>query len=172
MSETPPVIWQVTAGRADAWREIRLEALRLAPDAFDPTFAEWSDRPLADFAARLDAIETWAAGDRQGLPLAVAGWQPGWTPGTEDTGWITAVYTRPAARGRGLMSALLRQIADRAAAAGMVRLGLHVGLANTAARAVYRRAGFTETGAPFVNDRGIAEIEMHRPSLEPPAPSR
>ena len=172
MSETPPVIWQVRAEQADTWREIRLEALRLAPDAFDSTCAEWSDRPLADVAARLDGTQTWAAGDRPGLPLAVAGWQPGWTPGTEDTGWITAVYTRPAARGRGLMSALLPQIADRAAAAGMVRLGLHVGLANTAARAVYRRAGFTETGAPFVNDRGIAEIEMHRPSLEPPAPSR
>ncbi|WP_156965380.1 hypothetical protein [Paracoccus sphaerophysae] len=58
MSETPPVIWQVRAVQADTWREIRLEALRLAPDAFDPTFAEWSVRPLSDFTARLDAIET------------------------------------------------------------------------------------------------------------------
>ena len=116
MSETTPVIWQVTAELAHAWREIRLEALRLAPDAFDSTCAEWSDRPLADVAARLDGTQTWAAGDRPGLPLAVAGWQPGWTPGTEDIGWITAVHTRPVARGRGLMSALLREIADRAAA--------------------------------------------------------
>lgn len=158
-----PRLWRLTPDRAAEWREIRLAALALDPDAFGTRLAEWQDRPLAAFAARLAATEVWAAGDTPGQPRAVAAWQPGWTPGTEDMGWITAVFTRPEARGRGLMAAILARIAERASAAGFARLGLHVGCHNLTAQRVYRRAGFAPEGAPFRNERGIPEIEMHRP---------
>lgn len=164
-----PVIWQLTPDRAKEWRQIRLEALRAAPDAFGATLSEWADRPLEDFAARLSAVETWAAGLHPGTPLAVAGWRPGWTQGTGDMGWINAVYVTPAARGRGLMDALLARIAARAADARMVRLGLHVALANAPALACYRRAGFSEIGAPFRDESGLVAIEMQRPLPAPTA---
>lgn len=157
-----PLIWQLTPDRAEEWRAIRLEALTVSPDAFGSTLAEWIDRPIADFADRLSAVETWAAGDQTGTLLAVAGWQPGWTPGTEDMGWITGVFTKQDARGRGLMTALLSHIAQRVQAEGMVRLGLRVAIGNTAARETYKRNGFSEIGAPFVNEHGIREIEMQR----------
>ena len=107
---------------------------------------------------------------RPGHPLAVAAWEPGWTPGTERTGWITSVYARPDARGRGLVAALLARIAARASVAGMERLGLRVGIENLPARRRYAAAGFVTVGVPFVNDCGITEIEMTCPLPLPPDP--
>lgn len=165
---TGPLLWHLTADRVEEWRDIRAAALADCPEAFD--YAPGDAAPdLADSLARLAQAEIWAAGDRVGQPLAVAGWEQGWTPGTETTGWITSVYARPKARGRGLVAALLARIAARAQASGMDRLGLHVGVENRAAQAAYARAGFIPSGAPFVNEIGMVEIAMTCP-LVPPRP--
>lgn len=158
-----PVIWQLTPDRAEEWRFIRLTALADAPYALGDRFAEWVDRPVSDFAIRLETGEIFAAGYAVGQPLSVASWQQGWTPGTEDMGWIMDVFTINAARQRGLSAALLAHIAARAKAAGMIRLGLHVGAENLPALQTYTRAGFTVVGEPFINDLGIQEVELqHR----------
>lgn len=184
---TAASLWHLTPEHAAEWRAIRLAALADTPEAFDWPADDPAHRCLADCAARLAQAEIWAAGDRQDHALAVAGWEPGWTPGTETMGWITGVYARPEARGRGLVTALLARIADRAAAAGMDRLGLRVGVANAAARHRYEAEGFRQSGASFLNDAGLTEIEMLCPlpasdarsalsrspyMLEPPPPSR
>ena len=165
---TGPLVWHLTADRVEEWRDIRAAALADCPEAFD--YAPGDAAPdLADSLARLAQAEIWAAGDRLGHPLAVAAWEPGWTPGTETTGWITSVYARPKARGRGLVAALLARIAARAGASGMDRLGLHVGVENRAAQATYVRAGFLPSGAPFVNEVGMVEIAMTCPLAAPRA---
>ena len=84
-------------------------------------------------------------------------------------GWV---FTAPEARGRGLTALTLGRIAERAAAAGFRRLGLRVGSGNDAARRCYLRAGFRPVGAPFLNERGLPEIEMHRPLPAPAASAR
>ena len=162
LPQPPPLLWHLTPDRAEEWRAIRLAALADMPEAFDSPADDPAHRCLADSAARLAQAETWAAGDSPGAPLAVASWEPGWTPGTETMGWITGVYARPQARGRGLISALLTRIADRAQAAGMDRLGLRVGVANTAARRRYLAEGFITMGTPVLNEAGVIEIEMLR----------
>lgn len=164
---TDPALWRLTPDRAAEWRAIRLAALADTPEAFDLPADDPSHGSLADCAARLAQAEIWAAGERPGTPLAVAGWEPGWLPGTETTGWVSGVYALPDARGRGLVAALLARIADRAGAAGMVRLGLHVGQTNLPARRCYAAAGFVQLGAPFVNALGVTEIEMARPLRRP-----
>ncbi|MFV0408502.1 MAG: GNAT family N-acetyltransferase [Paracoccus sp. (in: a-proteobacteria)] len=156
-------LWQLTPERAGEWRAIRLEALRTAPQAFGSGIDEWEHRPLEDFAGRLAGCEMWAAGPAPGSAQAVASWEWGISPAEPDLGWVMSVYVRPEARGQGLSDAIFSRLAERAAAAGMTRMGLHVGRANTAAQALYRRAGFIETGGPpMLNERGNWEIEMRR----------
>lgn len=156
-------LWQLTPDRAAEWREIRLDALSCAPDAFGSDLDDWADRPLTDFAQRLATCEVWAAGPDLGQPRAVGGWEIDISPAEPDLGWITSVYTRPEARGMGLSDAIFRKIIANAAHAGMTRLGLHVGQRNLSAQRLYLRNGFVETGGPpMLNGRGIWEIEMRR----------
>ncbi|MBA4489998.1 GNAT family N-acetyltransferase [Paracoccus sp. S1E-3] len=172
MTERPFRLWQLTPDRAAEWRAIRLEALRLAPEAFGSSIDDWDGRPLEDFAARLAGCEVWAAGPAPGTPQAVASWEPGISPAEPDLGWVMSVYVRPEARGQGLGDAIFDRLIARAASAGMTRLGLHVGQANARAQALYARAGFIPTGAaPMLNERGLWEIEMRR-MLRPPLRQR
>jgi putative acetyltransferase len=67
-----------------------------------------------------------------------------------DHGEVKSMHTAEAARGRGVGSALLRQIVATARAAGMSRLSLETGAWPyfAPARALYARHGFVECG-PF-----------------------
>ncbi|WP_166461925.1 GNAT family N-acetyltransferase [Paracoccus alkanivorans] len=157
-------VWRLDTGRAAEWRDIRLASLRDAPEAFDATFSEWRDRPLTDFAARLEAVPTFAAGDQIGRALAVASWQAGLDPRDARRGWLLSVFARPEARGRGYAEAAIRAVLRDAAMAGMGSVGLHVLAANRAAQALYRRIGFRGTGrAGVTNSRGEPEVEMILP---------
>lgn len=156
-------LWCLTPDRAEEWRAIRLEALRTAPDAFGSAFDDWADRPLKDFAARLEDCEMWAAGPGPGHPRAVASWEADISPAEPDLGWVMSVFVAPDARGQGLGDAIFTCLIKRAEAAGMTRMGLHVGQNNLPAQALYERAGFVATGAPpMLNGRGSWEIEMRR----------
>lgn len=63
-----------------------------------------------------------------------------------DEAEILTLAVVPAARCRGVGTALLRAGMDRAAAAGAGCMFLEVGVANQAARRVYGAAGFAEVG--------------------------
>jgi putative acetyltransferase len=69
---------------------------------------------------------------------------------SEDHGELKSMHTAEAARGRGVGSALLRQIMAAARARGMSRLSLETGswAYFAPARALYARHGFVECG-PF-----------------------
>jgi putative acetyltransferase len=71
-----------------------------------------------------------------------------------DHGELKSMHTAEAARGRGVASALLRQIVATARARGMRRLSLETGAWSyfLPARALYARHGFVECG-PFGNYR-------------------
>lgn len=161
--------WRLSVGRAEEWREIRLESLRIAPEAFDTVLTEWQNRPLADFAARLEAVPTFAAGIEPGSPLAVASWQAQLDFRDPRRGWLLSVYARPKARGRGYAEAAIRAVLNDAISAGMSSAGLHVLAVSSHAIALYRRLGFVETVRDgLVNARGAPEIEMILPLRELP----
>lgn len=131
---------------AALWRDIRLEALEREPEQFSSRHADWVDRPLADFAARLEGASVWAAIDG-GRVLAVAAL----TPDVDGVGrgWVEAVYVRPEARGRGLARAVLAEAERVAREQRLGELRLEVRAANPAARGLYARLGFREVeGAP------------------------
>jgi GNAT superfamily N-acetyltransferase len=121
------------------WREIRLRALTVDPDAFGSALEReqgWSEadwrRRLADRHDRVARLD--------GVAVATAGWfvrEPGW-------GDVVAMWVDPAHRGQGLGRLLLDStVADVRAAGLRVRLWVADG---NPARAMYERAGFVATG--------------------------
>ena len=65
----------------------------------------------------------------------------------DDFAEVKRMYTRPAARGRGLAKAVLQRIEEEARAAGKTVLRLETGPYQHEAIGLYRRMGFTACGA-------------------------
>lgn len=79
--------------------------------------------------------------------------------------WLLAVYVRPAARGAGVLDALVDAAADWARGRGAVELVLEVHEDNARARTAYEKLGFVATGQrqPYGPDPTRNELEMRRP---------
>jgi GNAT superfamily N-acetyltransferase len=157
-------------------RDIRLAALRDAPDAFGSTYPEqaaftrerWLDRIAGNgtFLAYLDKGEP--VGDevaRVGDPGEPVGLAGGYQ---EESGVIELVsmWVRPRARGHGVGEALLDAVADWARTThNASALHLWVTETNKPARLLYERNGFTATGErqPVPSNPALTEIAMSRP---------
>ncbi|MFZ5752197.1 MAG: ribosomal protein S18-alanine N-acetyltransferase [Pseudomonadota bacterium] len=94
----------------------------------------WSAAELADLIA---SPSTLLAEATDGFALARV---------AADEAELLTIAVRPEARGRGLGSALLRDVLAAAAARGAGRMVLEVAADNAAALALYRREGFAECG--------------------------
>ncbi len=157
MAKTLPTIRRLSPEDVGIWRAIRLEALATAPQAFSSRHADWVDRPLADFAARLDTaaiFAAWAGGTLAGCAAL--------TPDTEDRhrAWVESVFVRPASRGKGVADSLMAAIVNEARDQGLTDLLLDVGAANGPARKTYQRAGFDRLGDRPPGSNDACEITM------------
>jgi ribosomal protein S18 acetylase RimI-like enzyme len=122
------------------WRTLRLQALLAAPQAFCSRYEDALAWPEARWRERLAGDGgCWLA--RDGAPVAMAAaWQQ------DGRFWLGSVYVVPAARGRGLLEALLERAVGWAREQGGLELALEVHEDNAPARRAYRRLGFVETG--------------------------
>ncbi len=134
-------------GRADAeiYRGIRLEALRSAPDAYGSTYQDWADAPLPVFADRTDASVVLGAFDTGAL-VGLSAMERDKGGNTRHRALVTAVFVRPAARGRGLAVTMIDELARIAVADGILQLELNVVTTNAVAIRAYERAGFRHVG--------------------------
>ena len=138
----PFTLRRLTADDAEAFREIRLEGLRLTPQAFTAALSEEAILPLETFRERLETHHVLGAFDADGLQ-GVMGLHLSDSPRTGHVGEIWGVYLREAARGTGLARRMLEQLAETAR--GRVEaLQLGVGFYNTPARRLYASVGFVE----------------------------
>ena len=89
---------RLTVADVEAWREIRLAALRNAPGAFSSTHRVEAARPLGDFAERLETSLVLAA-LRESRVVGVVGLAP--RPGPEEgrRAFLWGLYVRPEERG-------------------------------------------------------------------------
>ncbi|MCY1128582.1 GNAT family N-acetyltransferase [Frigidibacter sp. RF13] len=142
---------------SDLWRDIRLEALKRAPEQFSSSFADWAERPLADFAGRLESASVWAVIEA-GRAVAVAALTP--DDEARALGWVESVYVRPEARGRGLAQAVVARIERAGRERGYQELRLEVRAANPAARGLYARMGFHDVAGAGASCAGKCEIMM------------
>ena len=156
----------------DDWRshrDLRLEMLQAAPDAFftqDTDVAEldegtWRERIAAQchFQARLDD-------DAVG---SVGVWDDPETP--DDASTLVAMYVAPRARGAGVGERLVRAVFEEAAARGRSRVVLEVTEGNDPAIGLYRRMGFDFDGTrhPFPRKPHLQEVGMEK-VLDTPRP--
>ena len=142
-------------------RDIRLEALREAPDAFGSAYAreapfteeQWrgriSDRSVT-FLAYTDPVES---------PAGLAGVYV--EDGVAD---LVSMWVRPGYRGQRVGAVLVEAAASWAKAHEFGALYLWVTETNDAARRLYERCGFTATGnqQPLPSNPALTEIRMSR----------
>lgn len=150
------------------YRDIRLHALRDAPDAFGSTWGAEADRADADWAARVQAA---AASDRDRVLFAVDGglacglvWckLSATEPGMAD---LFQMWVAPAARGRGVGQALLAQAIAWAWQTGMRRVRLGVTDADSPAMRLYLAHGFRPVGGLQPLREG-SELQMQAMDLD------
>ena len=147
-----------------ALKALRLEALQETPIAFCERYAdalEVSDQGWQARAARGaeggDSFQVLAW--LRDLPVATA---VGFLDG--DDAVLAAVYVTPACRGRGLLDAMVEQVAAWAGERSCARLRLLVHETNLAAQRAYERLGFCPTGhrEPYPLDPATDEVELAR----------
>lgn len=148
----------------DEWeshRDIRLEMLLDAPDAFWFTHAD--EVGLTEARWREQLTGSWIVQARVGgSVVGSAGLGPHWEPGREQTATLWGMYVTPSARGRGVGELLVHAVLDEARRRGHAEVVLEVANTNTGAIALYERCGFTPTGAtsPHARRTDIHELEM------------
>ncbi len=134
------------------FRALRLEALRDSPQAFGSSYASdaaypdehWMGRLREAAAGRSVALFAEDAGELAGMIGAFFEAGP-------EVANVIAVYVRPAYRERGVGKLLVNAVLDRLRqmpGTGKARLMVNVDQAR--ALALYRRAGFVETGTERV----------------------
>ena len=157
LHEVVPDDWQ-------AHRDIRLEMLQDAPDAFWFTYADEAVYDEADWRERIEGAWLVQARDPGGV-LGSAGLGSHWEPERATTATLFGMYVAPRARGRGVGEALVKAVLEEAARRGKSEVLLEVTSTNTSAQSLYERCGFVRTGATHAHPRSseLHEIEMvHR----------
>ena len=131
---------------ADAaqYRELRLESLRLHPEAFASTFERESEQPLSWFEDRITQGNVFGAFAGDEL-AGVAGCWPQQGPKVSHKATLWGMYVRPAARNAGLGRRLVEAVVTHASTR-VEQLQLGVVSANEAAFGLYRSMGFSEFG--------------------------
>jgi RimJ/RimL family protein N-acetyltransferase len=136
---------------AEAYREVRLEGLRLHPEAFGADYEATAARPIEEW---LERARKGAAGDEGVTYVAEAAGQllgmvalvRNATVKTRHAATIYGVYVRPAWRGLGIADALLGACVEHGRTIGLRLVRLGVATCNIAAVRVYARCGFSVYG--------------------------
>ncbi|MEO7234253.1 MAG: GNAT family N-acetyltransferase [Lapillicoccus sp.] len=151
--------------RPDDWRahrDLRLEMLQDAPDAYWTQYADVVDLDEAAWRSRIAAQHHLHA-HADGHPVGSVGLFPD-PDEAPDTLTLVAMYVPPRARGRGVGERLVQAVLDEAVARGCGRVVLEVTSGNDPALALYERMGFRLTGrsAPHPRRADLLELSMER----------
>jgi RimJ/RimL family protein N-acetyltransferase len=131
---------------ADAalYREIRLEALQQAPEAFGSSFEQECSHSLAQFEEILEKSDVFGAFRGADL-LGMAGYRTQAGAKKAHKGYLWGMYVRAAARGTGVAKPLVEAVLDHARKR-VELVQLSVVAENEAAQRLYRRCGFVAYG--------------------------
>jgi GNAT superfamily N-acetyltransferase len=155
---------------ADEWRELRdlrLRALRDAPDAFGSTYEremEYPDQDWLEWAVDSgeggSSITVIALDDGRWIGMAMG------APHRDHRGeaGLFAMWVDPGARGAGVGRALIERVVVWAGSAGFAVLRLRVTVSNDAAVRLYGRMGFSDLGdrLPLRDGSDVLTMSMTR----------
>lgn len=157
-------IRRATAADLAAFKQIRLEALRLEGENFGSAYEDWEGLSDEEWLRRMENPVFLAF--RDGEPVGISGLLRERGIKTQHRALVIMVYLRKDVRGLGLAKRLIDTIVDQASRDGIRQLELHVRAANAAAIRFYEREGFTEIGripaATIFEGREVDEILMFR----------
>lgn len=141
------LIRTLEASDAQAYRDLRLEALSLSPEAFGSSYEEEASLPIETFRARIpasgpNAIFGAFAGDTL---VGMAGFAVYDRKKASHKGQMWGVYVQAQWRGRGLGKRLVQRVIEHAAQHVIV-LEAAVVLTNEGARHTYHALGFKPYG--------------------------
>jgi len=151
---------QLAASDLDSLREIRLEGLRLAPDAFGSTYESEQSAPVEKYAVWLDNSQIFGVFDDSHL-VGIAAFGQYTGPKDSHKGWLRALYVRSSHRRTGA-SRLLVQAVINAARPRVEQLHLSVVSTNIPAVRLYQSFGFTQYGLEprALKQNGIYQDEL------------
>ena len=129
---------------AGLYREIRLEALQQAPEAFGSTFEQEGSRSLAQFEEALTKADVFAA-FRETALLGMAGYRTQAGAKQAHKGLLWGMYVRSIARGTGVAKRLVEAVLGHARER-VELVQLTVVSENEAAQRLYRSCGFVAYG--------------------------
>ncbi|WP_338821611.1 GNAT family N-acetyltransferase [Bradyrhizobium septentrionale] len=130
---------------AAIYRDIRLEALRLSPEAFGTAYETESAHPVDWFAERLERGAAILGAFRGGELAGIVGFVAGVGPKQRHKGELVGMYVRPAARSAGVGRVLIDAALELAAETVELVL-IAVVKGNEQAHRLYRSAGVVEYG--------------------------
>lgn len=150
----------------DDFRKLRLEALRLHPEAFGASYDECSQKSLQFFAEQLSTSHVFGGFDVNNTLQGMIGVSRSSLLKLSHVANIWGMYVRAEKRGSGLSAGLMDAALEAASSAKTLKLS--VVTTNRAAYALYRSFGFTEwandTAALCVNGVFHDEFLMRRDS--------
>ncbi|ADU99493.1 GNAT family N-acetyltransferase [Alicycliphilus denitrificans] len=172
-----PRITVLAAAHAPAYKALRDEALRCAPEAFTSDYATAVQRPAQSYAPRLSmpADEGFFLGawDADGALLGSIGCQREERAQQRHMATVVAMMVAPQAQRRGIGRQLLRAcLAQAERMAGLEQLVLTVTAGNAHAVRLYQRAGFTPYGLlpRAIVVAGVGHDKLHMLRLLPSSP--
>lgn len=154
-------IRRAESGDEPLLRQIRLEALSEAPEAFGSTLDRERARTWVDWEKWLSPSATFVLETANGPKGIAAG-----VPDSTDPAVVhlMAMWVHPALRGSGAASALVQSVLTWAEGRGARSVRLEVIDGNDRARRLYERHGFEATGEIAMRPRDSArEVQMERP---------
>ncbi|MBB2752564.1 UNVERIFIED_ORG: RimJ/RimL family protein N-acetyltransferase [Rhizobium aethiopicum] len=137
-------IRQIQPGEVEAFRRIRLEALRTEPSCFASRYEDWAALSLEEWRSRLSEPVFIAFQDNE--PVGIMGLVRQRSSKMAHRATIIMVYIGRSLRGTGLAGRLLDVVSDHARHIGIRQLELFVSAENPAAIRFYQRQGFSEVG--------------------------
>lgn len=164
MKEHAMKIRRLGRDEVNAFRCIRLEALRCEPASFASSYEDWASLSAAEWRQRLENPVIVAFQNDE--PVGLIGLLREHPRKMAHRAQVVMVYVRKNWRGSGLAKKLMDAITNYAQEAGVTQLELDVSAENPIAIRFYEREGFTEIGrvpAGIVHKgRGIDDVVMVR----------
>ncbi|KQV27812.1 acetyltransferase [Rhizobium sp. Root1203] len=133
------------ADDVEAFRRIRLEALRAEPSAYASSLEDWEGLSKDEWTRRLLDARVFVA-FQQDDPVAIMGMITQAASKMSHRATVVMVYVRETMRGTGLAMRVLDRLVTHACDCGIRQLELAVSIENAAAKQFYARAGFVEAG--------------------------
>jgi GNAT superfamily N-acetyltransferase len=149
-----PVIRRLRAEQWQTYRDVRLMALRDAPEAFGASYEDALRFAESDWIEGF-ALPSWFAfiGD---APVGVVRM----ARSEEEVPRLISMWVAPPERGSSAAGQLVESALQWARDAGKAGVALNVVADNARAQALYRRCGFAPTGVTGILPDGRSEIEM------------